>query len=215
MQFLESKLLATGDFEACEALTKYCKLISENFITESIPGKTQKHHILPIAWFKLYNKELDNTSANIVHLRISDHAKAHLFLYQAAINQEVKSQNAAAVRYMCDLFDEKLIDLHTDELQKLNEMVVQTKTKNLAARRAAGLNERRRAVVCIETGEVFNTIKEAEETLHLHIKSVLNGTSSHAGGYHFKYYGEEPPQFKSKIARFTAEELELLRQQYP
>lgn len=218
MQFLESKLLETGDFRAGEALTKYCKLIKANQDTALSVGQTQSHHILPRAWYKLHNKKLDNSKANLVNLLISDHAKAHLFLFQAAINPEVRSQNAAAVRCMCNLFSEELIDEYADVLNQVNLEVSKTKSKALAERRAAGLNERRRAVVCIETGQVFSTVKEAQETTGLWIKPVLSGQKESVGGFHFKYYTEESMKTekqKTKSAYFTESELMLLKQQYP
>lgn len=49
MQFLESRLLETGDFEAGEALTKYCKLIEAHQYKMKFSGQLQKHHILPRA----------------------------------------------------------------------------------------------------------------------------------------------------------------------
>ena len=215
MQFLKQKLLETNDFTNCEALDKYCELIYTNRNRESFTGRTQDHHILPRAWFKLYGKKLDNSPANLVELLISDHAKAHLFLFQAAINPEVRAQNAAAVRYMCDLFSEELIDLAADELNQINVEVSKTKSKALAERRSKGLNERRRAVVCLETGVVYPTIKAAQEDTGLFIKQHLRGLAENAGGYHFKYLEGETPQYQPKIARFTKEELDLLRQLYP
>ena len=214
MQFLEAKLLETGDFEAGEALTKYCELVKANQNRKEFSGQTQKHHILPRAWYKLYNKKLDNSEANLVQLLISDHAKAHLFLFQAAINPEIKSQNAAAVRYMCNIFSEELIDLAADELNQINAEVSKIKSKALAERRAVGLNERRRAVMCIETGQVFSTIKEAQEITGLWIKQQLKGLTENAGGYHFKYVEGETPEYKPKKAVFTSEELEILKQEY-
>lgn len=127
----------------------------------------------------------------------------------------MRSQNAAAVRYMCDLFSEQLIDEYADELNQINLEVSKAKSEALAKRRAAGLNERRRAVMCIETGQVFETVKEAQDTLHLFIQNVLNGKQSHAGGYHFKYLDEEAPVFSPKISRFTEEELVILKRDYP
>ena len=215
MQKIEELLLSTGDFETGEALTKYCRLIKANQNTKLIAGQTQSHHILPRAWHKLHNKKLDNSKTNLVNLSISDHAKAHLFLFQAATNPEVRSQNAAAVRYMCNLFSEELIDEYADALNQVNLEVSKAKSKALAERRATGLNERRRAVMCIETGQVFKTVKEAQDTLHLFIKNVLNGTQSHAGGYHFKYLDAPAPVFEHKISRFTKEELEILKRDYP
>jgi hypothetical protein len=215
MQKLKQKLLDTEDFKDCEALDKYCELIHINRNRESFSGRTQDHHILPRAWFKLYGKQLDSSPTNMVELLISDHAKAHLFLFQAAINPEVKAQNAAAVRYMCDLFLEELIDLAAEDLNRINEEVSKAKSKALAERRAQGLNERRRAVICIETGQEFKTIKAAQEATGLFIKQHLRGLAENAGGYHFKYLDGETPQYQPKIARFTKEELDLLRQLYP
>lgn len=215
MQFLETMLLDTGDFKACRALTNYCHLVKENQNTELVAGQTQSHHILPRAWHKLHNKKLDNSKANLVNLSISDHAKAHLFLFQAAVNPEVRAQNAAAVRYMCNLFSEELIEEQAAVLNQVNTEVSKAKSLALAERRAAGLNERRRAVICVETGQVFKTIKEAQDTMGLWIKQHLKGLAENAGGYHFKYVEGETPQYKPKIARFTQKELSMLREQYP
>ena len=49
MQKIEELLLSTGDFEAGEALTKYCRLIKANQDTKLIAGQTQSHHTLPRA----------------------------------------------------------------------------------------------------------------------------------------------------------------------
>lgn len=218
MQKLKQKLLDTGDFKDCEALTKYCKLVEANQDTTLAASQTQSHHILPRAWYKLHNQKLDNSKDNLVNLLISDHAKAHLFLFQAAINPEVRSQNAAAVRYMCNLFSEDLIDEYADVLNQVNLEVSKANSEGLVARRAAGLNERRRAVMCIETGQVFNTIKEAQEVTGLWIKPVLSGQKTSVGGLHFIYYQKEAIKTKKQKASpvyFTEADLVLLKQQYP
>lgn len=48
--------------------------------------------------------------------------------------------------------------------------------------------------ICVETGEVFNSIKEAKK-LKLNNKGALwaclNGINETCGGYHWKYYDEE------------------------
>ena len=215
MQILKQRLLETGDFADCIALDKYCELIAFSRTQESFSGKTQEHHILPRAWYKLHNKKLDNSASNLVQLLVSDHAKAHLFLFQAATNPEVKAQNAAAVRYMCDLFSEEQIDIAADELNQIDLEVSKAKSKALAERRAKGLNERRRAVVCLETGVVYPTIKAAQEDTGLFIKQHLKGLAENVGGYHFKYVAGETPQYVPKVARFTKQELTILQEQYP
>lgn len=51
-----------------------------------------------------------------------------------------------------------------------------------------------KSVVCVETGEIFDSISE---TSFKHIsRSIENGTCS--GGYHWYYYGDEPPKITSK-----------------
>ena len=215
MQFLKQKLLETNDFANCEALDKYCELIYVNRNRESLSGRTQRHHVLPRAWFKLHGKKLDSSPANMVELFVSDHAKAHLFLFQAAINPKVKAQNAAAVRYMCDLFSEEQIDIAAEELNQINSEVSKAKSKALAERRSKGLNERRRAVICLETGVAYPTIKAAQEDTGLFIKQHLKGLAENVGGYHFKYMVGETPQYVPKIARFTTQELKILQEQYP
>jgi group I intron endonuclease len=52
-------------------------------------------------------------------------------------------------------------------------------------------NPASRSIICIETGIVYPTIKEASKQLGLrsaHICSVCKGNRNHTGGYHFKYY---------------------------
>jgi hypothetical protein len=221
MQKIRAILLATGDFKDCESLTKYCRLITKNKQNTNLTIQIQKHHILPRAWYKLHNKKVDNSASNTVLLSVADHAKAHLFLFQAATNPEVRAQNAAAVRYMCDIFSEELIDEYAEELNKVNIELAKKKSKALAERRAAGLNERRRPVICIETGQVFKTIKEAQEITGLWLKPVLSGQRESADGYHFKYYVEELAKMETQKAKstkpvyFTETELVLLKQQYP
>lgn len=46
-------------------------------------------------------------------------------------------------------------------------------------------------VLCQETGEIFNTFRQAERKLGVHnrsIKYVCDGKRKVAGGYHFEYY---------------------------
>ena len=51
-----------------------------------------------------------------------------------------------------------------------------------------------RPVMCIETGRVFNTSKEAAQWLGMSpscVAQVLNGYSKTAGGYHWEYVDEQ------------------------
>ena len=215
MQKIKEQLLATGAFIDNEAFSNYCQLVASNRSTATVKGKTQKHHILPRAWFKLHDEPIDNSKDNLVNLLVIDHIKAHLYLLKATSSEDLRNASAAAVRYMCDIFKLDELDTYATELEEAHLRVAAVKAKQLSARRTAGLNERRRAVVCLETGQEFKTIKEAQDTMGLWIKNHLKGLAENAGGYHFKYVEGETPEYKPKIARFTKEELRLLREQYP
>ena len=215
MQKIKEQLLATGAFIDNEAFSNYCKLIVSNRSTTQVKGKTQKHHILPRAWFKLHNEPVDNSKDNLVNLLVVDHIKAHLYLLKATSSEDMRNASAAAVRYMCDIFKLEELDTYATELEEVYLRVSTAKAKKLSAQRAAGLNERRRAVVCIETGQEFKTIKEAQDIMGLWIKQHLKGLAENAGGYHFKYVEGETPEYKPKIARFTTEELNILSSKYP
>lgn len=52
----------------------------------------------------------------------------------------------------------------------------------------------KKKVVCVETGQVFDTVKDASSWLGMSHNAVSNavcGYSERAGGYHWKYYHEE------------------------
>ena len=75
----KNKLL-THWFIDNEFLDKYVELINANRQTKKIKFKTQAHHIIPRAYFKLYKQPLDNSHDNIVNLSYKDHILAHYYL---------------------------------------------------------------------------------------------------------------------------------------
>lgn len=54
-----------------------------------------------------------------------------------------------------------------------------------------GLSKRSRAVLCIETGEEFETIQKAVKAYGTSIRAVLDGRCRLAYGYHWRYLEEE------------------------
>ena len=53
-----------------------------------------------------------------------------------------------------------------------------------------GIGKSSRRVICVETGQVFNSIKEASESMDIgraSISACLAGRNKTSGGYHFKY----------------------------
>ncbi|MBR2775460.1 MAG: hypothetical protein IKD73_10800, partial [Selenomonadaceae bacterium] len=64
--------------------------------------------------------------------------------------------------------------------------------------------KRCRKVLCVETGEVFPSIKAAAEFYNLkrpNISAVLNGDSKTCGGFHWEYVDGQPPQARSEGLR--------------
>lgn len=79
-QILKQKLLSTGYFEDNEWLDKYCQLIIDNLETKKEKYKTEAHHILQVAYFKILTEKVDNSKENLVNLFYKDHILAHQYL---------------------------------------------------------------------------------------------------------------------------------------
>lgn len=54
-----------------------------------------------------------------------------------------------------------------------------------------GLRYHIRKVICVETGKIYNSIKEAEQETRIRIRDCLTGRVNRAGSYHWKYIEEE------------------------
>ena len=81
MLSLKDTLINSAGFIDNDYLDKYCYLIESNRHTkQQWGGKTNKHHILPKSWFKLNNKEVDNSLSNLVNLPYRSHVLAHYYL---------------------------------------------------------------------------------------------------------------------------------------
>jgi len=76
-------LLNLAIFIDNEYLDKYIQLIN-NHSKSYIKFKTQKHHIIPRAYFKHNNYKLDNSKNNLVCLTYKDHILAHYYLYKCS-----------------------------------------------------------------------------------------------------------------------------------
>lgn len=90
---IREKLLSTGYIEDTDALTKYIEIVSKE---ETQALLTEKHHIVPVSYFKLTNQEIDNSAENIVKLSIYNHLLAHYYLYNCAKTGALKSRLALA-----------------------------------------------------------------------------------------------------------------------
>lgn len=72
---LKQDLLIKDIAEDNEYLDKYIMIVSN----ETSDNMFEKHHIIPVAYYKLNNLSVDNTSSNIVKLSVYDHILAHYY----------------------------------------------------------------------------------------------------------------------------------------
>lgn len=98
---IKDKLLATGMFSDNSYLDKYCDLIISNLNTNNMKGETQRHHIIPISYFKLLNISCDNSEDNLVNLTYKDHILAHYFLERCISNDKLRGKNFFAIYKLC------------------------------------------------------------------------------------------------------------------
>lgn len=77
---LKTILLETSVFINNEYLDKYIELILTKNVSSHIKFKTSSHHIIPVAYYKIVNKPINNDSTNLVILFNSDHVLAHYYL---------------------------------------------------------------------------------------------------------------------------------------
>ena len=102
---LKNYLLNTGMFIDNKHLTDYCELIINNLTTKKVKCSTQVHHIIPKSYFKVIQKEPNNTKENLVNLKYSDHILAHYFLSLCCINKELLYYMESALVFMVDKAD--------------------------------------------------------------------------------------------------------------
>lgn len=77
---VRERLLSTQIVEENEFLDKYVQLIEKNRTLVQIPKKTQRHHIIPVCYYKSMSFSVDNSKENLVNLYYRDHVLAHYYL---------------------------------------------------------------------------------------------------------------------------------------
>ena len=73
----KEELLSTGHFIDNSYLDDYVILVNSTATTTY----TERHHILPRAYYDLLGLDTDNSDSNLVRLSFADHCKAHWLLY--------------------------------------------------------------------------------------------------------------------------------------
>ena len=112
---IRKKLLDTGYIEDNEALTKYIEIMN----CPQTGGYVEKHHILPVSYFKLVGLPVDNSVDNLVSLSAFNHILAHYYLYRCVTNVRWKNKLATAFIFMKHGQQGHLLTLEENEFLKV------------------------------------------------------------------------------------------------
>lgn len=82
---LKETLMSLNVFIDNEYFDEYIDIINNNIDRKREKFKTQKHHIIPRAYFKHNKLLLDNSDNNIVNLLYKDHILVHYYLCQCTL----------------------------------------------------------------------------------------------------------------------------------
>ena len=96
---------------------KYIQLIQDNLETKRQPFKTQRHHIIPLVAFKLYNLPGKDAADNIVNLLYKDHILAHYYLALCSKSVEFRYKMLCAINFI--LGKAAQVKLDVEELNSL------------------------------------------------------------------------------------------------
>ena len=77
---LKSKLLQTGVFIDNVHLDSYVSIVQKGIHKKHKKNVTERHHILPVSYFKNNSISIDNTKTNIAILTHFSHLSAHYHL---------------------------------------------------------------------------------------------------------------------------------------
>ena len=77
---LKETLLSLDGFVNNQYLDKYVQLVERNMRTPTRGGLTNRHHIIPKAYFNINGLKVDNNPTNLVTLNYREHNLAHYYL---------------------------------------------------------------------------------------------------------------------------------------
>ena len=162
---IKDELLKTTCFVENEYLYKYVGLIESNSEQSQRCFKTTAHHIIPKYCFKVLDKDVDNTSLNLVNLLYKDHILAHFFLAQCSSTAVYKWYNYTAMNHIAGnkfhnvtITEALLTEEYLEELQCLKEISLLQATEHF---RKYGVHEHseetRKKMSKILTGHIYIT----------------------------------------------------------
>lgn len=97
---MKQQLLATTIFKDCVYLDKYIELIHNNISRSAEVGRTQRHHIIPVCYYKQFNLDVNNNETNLVNLLLADHLRAHCYLLLSSTDNLFKSNMFYAICFI-------------------------------------------------------------------------------------------------------------------
>ena len=113
----KEELLSTGHFIDNSYLDDYVELVNSTTTT----AYTERHHILPRAYYDLLELDIDNSDNNLVRLSFADHCKAHWLLYFCTTDKlRYASQTAFVI--MVNGLAKRLKDYTEEDFIVLQEM---------------------------------------------------------------------------------------------
>lgn len=158
-----NKLKATQLFIENEYFEKYIQLIEANLVTKRQRFKTQRHHIIPVAAFELYNWSGKNDEANLVNLLYKDHILAHYYLALCSKSTEFKYKMIYAINFILgkasqvklNVEELKLFVINLEKYQEVYEESRQYFAKKLKGTTHATSGETRRKISKANGGRVY------------------------------------------------------------
>lgn len=219
-EHLKQIFLNLGSFSDNEYLDKYCNLIFQHLDFPREIGKTQRHHFIPICYYKqkynchsrkdagLYARSDENNF--IINLPYKNHILAHYYLSLFSEDR--------LLRGLFNAFDKQLRG-NPNKGESNSEATIKKYLADLELEKYQELYEKAKAlefrpIICIETQEVFKSIKDASRWLnsdgiskHRISAPALRSNESTRGGYHWAYLEDVTKQdslkaFKGKPPYF-------------
>ena len=99
-EILRERLLSTDCFYDNDMFDKYIDLLIDKGLDQPIRYISHTHHILPVVYFKINNKEIDNSEDNLIELEYKYHILAHAYLSYASKEKRMKAANIQAFHFM-------------------------------------------------------------------------------------------------------------------
>lgn len=106
----------TDFFIKNEYFDKYVLLCSQNDL-----GITQRHHIIPVSYFKEIKQDIDNSPSNIVNLSPASHIIAHYYLYNCTSDKYIYSKNSSA----CMVFLNSNINIYNSIIDNFEDQIAE------------------------------------------------------------------------------------------